>query len=96
MKAARQIVTPEALRLVIEREFRRIAPAPCRRSSVPLPRRAIPADEVSCNWTIALPEDYPPEGQRIMAMLFLHLAARYDLAPEKEEAPSAPLVGWQA
>ena len=96
MAAARQIVTAEALRLIVEREFRRIAPARCREAFVPLPKRATPADEVSCNWTIALPDDAPPEGQRIMAMLFLHLAGRYDLAPEKEEAPAAPLVGWQA
>jgi len=96
MGARRQIVTAEALRLIVEHEFKRIAPTPCRDAAVPMPEHATPADEVSCNWTIALPEDAPPKGQRVMAMLFLHLAARYDLEPEKKEAPAAPLVRWQA
>lgn len=67
---------------LLDREFKRLQPAACRRCRVPLPFFRKAPDDVSANWNIGTPSECPDRCHVVIAELLTKLWSRYDIEPE--------------
>lgn len=82
---ARTTITSAQLYAVLDREFRLLRPAACRKCRVPLPYWRKPPDEVSANWTIGTAPECPQSCHLVIAELLANLWAKYDIEPERAQ-----------
>ena len=76
----REPISTPALYAIIEREFRRVAPAACGTCRIPLPYWREPPDDVSSNWTVGTPAECPHKCHALIAEIVTRLWTRYELS----------------
>ena len=81
-RVARKIIPASQLYAILDREFRELRPAECRKCRVPLPFFRRPPDEVSANWAIGTPSDCSFGCHMVIAELLTKLWTRYDIEQE--------------
>ncbi len=82
---ARTTIPAAQLYGVLDREFKKLRPAACRKCRVPLPFWRKPPDDVSANWNIGTPSECPHGCHLVIAELLANLWSRYDVEPERPQ-----------
>jgi hypothetical protein len=80
---ARTTIPAAHLYAVLDREFKQLRSAECRKCRIPLPYWRKPPDEVSANWNIGTPTECPHGCHVVIAELLARLWSRYDIEPER-------------